>query len=150
MINIRDTFIKLTSMTYPSGTEDDVIKLLSEFKFKKDNFDNYYIIVERDNGEKLDTMFTCHLDTYGKYYDKKVDVVHRFDGDFIKTDSMSILGADDKAGMTIMLNMISHGVPGLYYFFVGEETGRIGSGYLSLNFNHFLLINDIKLNKLIK
>ena len=36
MINIKETFLKLTSKRYPYRTEDDVIKLLPEFKFEKD------------------------------------------------------------------------------------------------------------------
>lgn len=37
------------------------------------------------------------------------------------------LGADDGAGMAIMLAMIQEGVKGLYIFFAEEESGRIGS-----------------------
>jgi hypothetical protein len=67
-------------------------------------------------------------------YEEKPDdmgVVHVFDDDFIKTDGNTNLGADDKAGTTILMNMISENVPGLYYFFVGEESGCIGSSALS-------------------
>ena len=37
------------------------------------------------------------------------------------------MGADDKAGVTVMLYMIKNNIPGLYYFFLGEEVGCIGS-----------------------
>ena len=37
----------------------------------------------------------------------------------------------DKAGMVVILNMIENKVPGLYYFFIGEEVGCIGSGRLA-------------------
>lgn len=37
------------------------------------------------------------------------------------------LGADDGAGMALMLAMIQEGVKGLYIFFADEESGRIGS-----------------------
>jgi di/tripeptidase len=94
-------------------------------------------------------MFTCHLDTvytdlyYGIY---EVDIKHVIDGDFIKTNEYTNLGADDKAGMVIMLNMINEKVPGLYYFFQGEETGRIGSSKLSAIFND--LVTASKLPKI--
>ena len=69
-------------------------------------------------------MFTSHLDTATSAL---TQVVHKFDGKIIKTDGKSILGADDKAGVVIMLNMIENNIPGLYYFFLGEEVGCIGS-----------------------
>ena len=69
-------------------------------------------------------MFTAHLDT-ATY--ALTDITHVFEGDIIKTDGKSILGADDKAGVTVMLNMIENNIPVLYYFFLGEEVGCIGS-----------------------
>jgi hypothetical protein len=69
-------------------------------------------------------MFTSHLDTATS---ANTPVNHVFDGDIIKTDGKSILGADDKAGVTIMLYMIKNQIPGLYYFFLGEEVGCVGS-----------------------
>lgn len=147
MINIKETFIKLTSKRYPYGYEDEVIELLPEYKFEKDEFDNYYIIIKKKDGTFSDTMFTSHLDTIdrgsytvttytsdGKSTTKSKGnklIKHTFNGDFIETDGNSNLGADDKAGTVIMLNMISENVPGLYYFFIGEESGCIGSSTLS-------------------
>ena len=84
-----------------------------------DDFGNLFIKI----GES-DVMFTSHLDTATSAYTK---VNHVIDGNIIKTDGTSILGADDKAGVTVMLNMIEKQVPGLYYFFLGEEVGCVGS-----------------------
>lgn len=135
MINIKDTFLKLTQKRYTYGSESEVIKLLPEFKFEEDNFNNYFIIVKRPNGEYSDNMFTCHLDTVSSQYGLKQDTIkHVFDGDFIKTDNNTNLGADDKAGMVIMLNMITENIPGLYYFFIGEEVGGIGSSPVAENY----------------
>lgn len=151
MIDIKNTFLKLTSTNYPYDKEYKMLRLLPEFKFQEDEFGNYYIIVKKPNGSFSNTMFTCHLDTYyvyGKYElkipnEQQIKITHRFDGDFIKTDGTTILGADDKAGMVIMLNMISENVPGLYYFFLGEEIGRLGSVDLSVKFSKFLNKNKI-------
>jgi len=55
------------------------------------------------------------------------NVHHVINNGICTTDGTSILGADDKAGVTIMLNMIEHNVPGIYYFFLGEEVGCLGS-----------------------
>ena len=156
MINIRDTFLKLTSNRTPKGLEASVIALIPEFKFEKDEFDNYYYIIKKQDGTFSDTMFTSHLDTIdrgptewdnkrwdsaaGKYIiidetkvsdDSGKPIKHVFEGDFVKTDGKTNLGADDKSGVTIMLNLMSEGVPGLYYFFMGEESGCVGSSSLS-------------------
>jgi hypothetical protein len=119
-MNIKRTFINLTKFTYIHGNEHLLEKYLP-VGFEKDEFNNYFYKV----GDS-DTMFTCHLDTATSKFER---VNHIFENNFIKTDGSTILGADDKAGMTIMLYMISKEVPGLYYFFLGEEVGCIGSGY---------------------
>jgi hypothetical protein len=117
-MNIRETFLKLTSRTYPHGKEQDIFDFLPE-SLQLDEFGNLFIKI----GES-DTMFTSHLDTATS---ADTIVNHIIEGDIIKTDGKSILGADDKAGVTIMLNMIEKSVPGLYYFFLGEEVGCVGS-----------------------
>jgi len=167
MIDIRKTFLALTTRRYPLGSEDEAMEIVKQIlpkvKFTKDEFDNYYtyIPVKSATAKKAaidsDTMFTAHLDTVnsgksGFYNGKRWDVglkkyvevdekekedlsiTHLFDGDFVKTDGESNLGADDKAGVTIMMNMISEKVPGLYYFFMSEESGCVGSSSLSRKF----------------
>lgn len=121
-MNIRETFLKLTQFTYPHGTEAKLKPYLPN-GFQEDDFGNYFIKI----GES-DTMFTCHLDTCSSHYQK---VNHHIGSQFIQTDGKTILGADDKAGMTVLLYMIENKVPGLYYFFIGEEVGGIGSSAAS-------------------
>jgi hypothetical protein len=121
-MNIKETFLKLTEWTFPYGTEYRLEPFLPN-GFKEDDFGNYYLKL----GES-DTMFTCHLDTCSSKYEK---VNHIIGSKFIKTDGTTILGADDKAGMTVLLYLIKNNIPGLYYFFVGEEVGGVGSGNLS-------------------
>ena len=117
-MNIKEKFLELTSRTYPHGTEEDIFPLLDS-RLEKDEFGNLFIQI----GES-DVMFTSHLDTATSAL---TQVIHTFDGKLIKTDGKSILGADDKAGVVIMLNMIENNIPGLYYFFLGEEVGCVGS-----------------------
>jgi len=118
-MNIKDTFILLTSQTYPYGYEEQLLHFLPK-GYKMDIDGNYYY--EVGTGSK--NIFACHLDTACKLH---TDVTHKFDGKYIRTNGKTVLGADDKAGMTILLYMIEKNVPGLYYFFVGEECGCIGS-----------------------
>ena len=131
---IFNTFIKLTSMTYPYGYEDVLVKELIKCKLfpsdiSKDIHGNYFIQV----GESR-TIFASHLDTVSKTHTK---VNHVFEGNMIQTDGTTTLGADDKAGVTTMLWMIKHNVPGLYYFFIGEEVGCIGSGNAARSVSDF-------------
>jgi len=124
-MNIKKTFLNLTSRTYPHGTEH----LLEEFlpkDIKKDRFGNYFYQV----GDDSRVIFASHLDTVSGEYK---DIYHTFDEKekIIGTDGTTTLGADDKAGVTIMLYMINNKVPGLYYFFIGEEVGCIGSNKVS-------------------
>lgn len=137
MIDVREMFLKLTNKLYPYGLEDDIIDILTDFKFERDSYGNYFILVKKSDDTFSDSMFTCHLDTVKTTFGNKnnpVFVNQVEDGDFIKTDGNTNLGADDKAGMTILLKMIENKIPGLYYFFIGEEVGRIGSGDLSDNY----------------
>ena len=127
MIKVEDfvfeTFLRLTSKTVPYGSEDVLVESMRELfpkGMKKDEWGNYFYKV----GESR-SIFAAHLDTVSKDY---VNVTHVFDGNLIKTDGKTTLGADDKAGITILLWMIQNNVPGLYYFFIGEEVGCIGSG----------------------
>jgi hypothetical protein len=125
---ILNTFLTLTSKTYPYGYEDDLVSEMTKIglfpsDLQKDRHGNYFIKI----GESR-TMFTSHFDTASK--DSKL-VNHIINKNYIKTDGTTILGADDKAGVTIMLYMIKHNIPGLYYFFIGEEVGCIGSGLAS-------------------
>ena len=122
-MRIKRKFLKLTKLTYPNGTENMLENHLPE-GYKKDTHGNYYISI----GDNYTTMFTCHLDTASSIISI---VTHKIIGQYIMTDGNSILGADDKAGMIVVLYMIEKKVPGLYYFFIGEECGCIGSSALS-------------------
>jgi hypothetical protein len=122
MMNIKEKFLELTSRTYPHGTESELFKLLPD-TLLKDEFGNLFIKIGNS-----DTMFTSHLDTATSAL---TVVNHVIEGNIIKTDGKTILGADDKAGVTIMLYMIENKVPGLYYFFLGEEVGCVGSKKLA-------------------
>ncbi len=121
-MDIRKKFLKLTKRTYPYGTENQLISFLPSGYFT-DKHGNYYYEIGQAR-----TAFTCHLDTACK---TQVTVNHRIEKNIVSTDGTSILGADDKAGMTVMMYMIEKRIPGLYCFFVGEEVGCIGSGKAS-------------------
>ena len=118
-MKVKETFLSLTTRTYPHGTESDLLHLLPQ-DLEIDDFGNLY----KQIGETPSTMFACHLDTATS---ARTNVNHVFEGDIIKTDGTSILGADDKAGVSILMYMMENKIPGLYYFFLGEEVGCLGS-----------------------
>ena len=125
---ILETFLRLTSRTYPHGTEDELVESMIEqgifpVDLQKDVHGNYFYKI----GESR-TIFASHLDTVSK---EPTTVTHTFDDYMIGTDGKTTLGADDKAGVTVMLHLIKNNIPGLYYFFIGEEVGCIGSGLAS-------------------
>lgn len=82
------------------------------------------------------TMFTSHTDTVhhgGGPNNIRLDTT-----DPKRTlwcaDKDECLGADDGAGVALMVHMIEQNVPGLYVFFRGEECGGMGSTWLAENF----------------
>lgn len=111
-MDFKQVFLSLTEYTTPWGTESDLENLLPK-GVQKDRWGNYYIKVGNSK-----TIFTCHLDNYCK---TKVKINHVIDGNIIKTDGKSILGGDNKAGVTCLLYLIDQSVPGYYFFFAGEE-----------------------------
>lgn len=137
--DVRRTFLSLTTKTYPYGHEEEVLQFLP--KLEKDEWGNYYKII----GENPTTMFTSHLDTADRQQKLTKLFSREEEGDeIIYTDGSSILGADDKAGVTVMLYMMAHSIPGLYYFFIGEERGGIGSNQLSTGFDRTEHVKNIK------
>ena len=122
--NFKETFLKLTEFTIPYGDEDSLLPLLPK-NLQKDTIGNYFLKIGQSK-----TLFTCHLDCYCKTKEK---VNHVIEGNIIKTDETTILGGDNKAGVTAILYMISQGVPGTYYFFIGEEPILSGGMYGSTN-----------------
>lgn len=118
-MKIKETFLRLTSRTYPHGTESEIFRFLPK-NLKTDSFGNRFIKI----GKNPTSLFASHLDTATQ---QLTNVNHVINNGICTTDGNSILGADDKAGVTIMLNMIEHNVPGIYYFFLGEEVGCLGS-----------------------
>ena len=122
-MNIKEKFLELTKTTTPYGFENELILpdcLLT------DVIGNRYIQIGGTT-----TMFLAHLDTASK---EKQNIKHVIEGDIIRTDGTTILGADDKAGVVILLIMLENKVPGLYYFTVGHEAGGIGSRDLKRRF----------------
>lgn len=81
-------------------------------------------------GEGSRTMFSAHVDSACSSMERVTHVVSN-NGRTLSTDESTILSADDKAGVATLLHLMACKVPGTYWFFIGEESGRIGSKALS-------------------
>ena len=122
-VEFKELFLNLTQYTIPFGEECRLEDMLPK-GYIKDEIGNYYYQV----GES-ETLFTAHLDTYSKKYEKVNHVINDKDEYIISTDGTTILGGDNKLGVTILFSMIKDNVPGTYYFFVGEEPILSGGLY---------------------
>lgn len=97
--------------------------LQKEFGGTVDKAGNLWIV----KGQST-TLFVAHMDT-----------VHRDDGKIALTSMLGIvtatdkagkpcvLGADDGAGVWMLCELLTAGIPGIYLFTVGEERGGIGA-----------------------
>lgn len=83
------------------------------------------------------TMFSCHIDTVGRAETQRSLVYVKPDVIGVTKDT-DCLGADDGAGIWLMLEMIDAGVPGCYVFHRGEERGGIGSRGVAAHHPGFL------------
>lgn len=115
-----EIFMQLTRYTCPHGCEERMYgQWLQKAGWQRDGMGNYH----RQVGQSR-SIFAAHLDTVGYEVER---VKRRVSGGIAGTNGKTILGADDKAGVTVVLSMVQHEVPGHYVLFVGEERGGIGS-----------------------
>ncbi len=134
-LELESVFLDLVEYTTPYGYEDEIAAKIKSYgiNLQKDAVGNYYTVV----GNGSETLFTCHLDNFCV---EKKEVLPYRKGNFITSGNDSILGADNKAGIVILMNLIKHNVPGTYYFFIGEELDEGPYGSMSIvrkNPNYF-------------
>ena len=98
------------------------------------------IVVENKPNKVL---FSCHVDTVHQtsicqgdkqalFYDAGLGHV------FLADKKEGCLGADDGAGVYILLRMLENKVPGTYIFHRGEERGGIGANAMALKHKDWL------------
>lgn len=85
-------------------------------------------------GERPRVMWSCHVDTVAAQGGRQDVGIDEAGIAFLLHGKAGMsLGADDGAGVWIMLNMIAAGRPGLYLFHRGEEQGCLGSRWIARN-----------------
>lgn len=99
-----------------------------------------YMIDNRKEGQKTQVLWSSHIDTMHRqkptelYQDVWMDV----QGIAFVGAECDCLGADDGAGVWLMLEMAKAGVAGVFMFHVGEEKGCIGSKQIAKDYVDFL------------
>jgi hypothetical protein len=120
----------MLSYCRPSGTyaEQQFCKVfLDPLDPYIDPIGNYHVTV----GENSKVMWSCHIDTVHHRPGRQKIRQRKEDNLFVATSQHSnCLGADDTAGVWLMVNLIRAGVPGHYIFHFGEEIGCVGAGFL--------------------
>lgn len=121
-----------------SNTEDDfVVSVLDPIpNMQQDDFGNRFLRI----GE-APILWSCHTDTVTRGEGKQA---LKWDGDILKLDQGKpgqCLGADDGAGLWLMLEMIDAKKEGLYVFHREEEIG--GNGSASFRTTHAELLGKM-------
>src|SRR3989344_199338 len=136
MINQKrlvDTFLELVKIDSPSGSEGAIAKHVAKIledlglKVQIDSFGN---VIGKLEGIGEPFMLNAHLDTVEPGRGIKPIVK----GDIIKTDESTILGGDDKAGVSAILEALTSIVEGKVkhlpvevVFTLAEEVGALGA-----------------------
>jgi len=96
----------------------------------RDKYGNYWLRIPCPDGTDSTTLFSSHTDTVEKQKAKGLKELE-LKGAMLTTKGGGVLGADDGAGIWLMLNLIEAGVPGLYIFHREEELGGGGSSHIA-------------------
>lgn len=124
--------LNILSYKRPAGskTEEEAIKRFIDVlpNVQVDAFGNRIVRVGTENT----TMFSCHTDTVHHTEGMQQPLYDPHKGEiFVSHDEC--LGADDGAGIVIMIALIKAGINGLYVFHREEEIGGNGSDYIQKN-----------------
>lgn len=97
-----------------------------------DGFGNIWASVPAKTASAPSILWSCHVDTVDARQEEKA-VYLGADG-IVRLRNKKpgrCLGADDGAGVWLLLEMLRARVPGTYVFHRGEEKGRLGSLYVA-------------------
>ena len=84
------------------------------------------------------TLFTAHVDTV--HHQEGINRIHKTPQFW--TASGDVLGADDGAGVSMLMHLIHNNIPAYYIFTQGEECGGIGAKFIADNYDYLLLQFD--------
>ena len=130
-----DTFVKKFL------TDKYAHEVLKGVNPRTNEIEPYAVVITTDHGSR--TMISAHVDTVHGYegrqiieYDSEMEIIHKPTKHAEQWGDC--LGADDGAGIWLLLQMMQAGVPGTYVFHYGEEKGGVGSSGIASEFPDFL------------
>jgi hypothetical protein len=137
-VAVRD-LIDILTWQRASGTASEATfvaqKIATLPGIKTDGYGNYHLQV---GDEDPIVMWSCHTDTVTRFSGRQnVKWVEKGILGLNNPKPGQCLGADDGAGLWMMLEMIKAGKPGYYVFHRDEEVGGLGSSYLQQNPQYF-------------
>lgn len=145
---VLDTFLALVKTPSPSRRERDVAKVLAR-KIREIGYEpleddagrtiggdcGNIVVKVPANGGGPNLLLSAHIDTVEKVGDPPAEPV--VEGNIVKRKGGGILGADDKAGVTALLELLTRVKSGkkkhgelLFVFTVAEEIECLGSAEL--------------------
>jgi len=137
-MDLKNTLLDILTFRRPhnsNGEKAFIKKYMS--RFEPIELQGEIVAYRYDNlkDSKNKILWSSHIDTVHDpknkrikqdvYLDSKANII------FIDEKKADCLGADDGAGVALMLSMIEHDVHGYYLFHRGEELGRIGSSKIA-------------------
>jgi hypothetical protein len=124
-----ELLFKLLEMKRPNGTEYDVADFIlpNDSRIVHHTKGSELMAIQIDTCENPTTIFTCHLDTVE--HERGIKQLTIADN-MISVLNGGVLGADDGAGIALLVHMIENNVPGRFMFFAMEEKGGIGSKHI--------------------
>jgi len=103
----------------------------------KDAAGNTHLDLRDSNTNR--TLFVAHTDTVHKNDGRQHPLINAHMMTCDLTDTVATcLGADDAAGVLVLLHLIHNRVPAYYIFTRGEERGGIGAAHLLATYPHLL------------
>jgi len=117
------TYIRIAKSQSESEFVEQLITILPS-NTTQDRYGNILVTVG-DNPASV--LFSCHVDMISADYNASRQTLMLNEAGYLCCANPSQLGADDGAGIWIMLNMIAANIAGLYIFHRDEEIGGLGS-----------------------
>jgi len=120
------TYIRLAK----SNEQDDFIEELLKILPRTSMQDEYGNIIVKIGTNSPIILFSCHIDMVSYEREESRQELTIINNCYLQSKENNQLGADDGAGIWLMLNMIKSNIPGLYIFHKDEEIGCLGSNYI--------------------
>lgn len=109
---------------YSRVEEKFINRFIRPLGTSEDDFGNHHLIV---GATPPTTMWSCHTDTVHRRQGKQKLARQGPKLRLMPGQFSNCLGADDTAGVWMLVQMIRAKIPGLYVFHRGEEVGCLGS-----------------------